>query len=291
MELLTTYDMYIAFLDGIKKYGTGIVDPNAFNRIINEWGQDEWVKSIIRKGPEITEEIQEKLSSIRVITDDVFAYSYRIDLTDKKTLASIPSNEFVSTYTNIMGVSGNSAMPKSDKYFMYPLGNKVVINEVEYPAMIRLLGVSFKLLYKNNDCHKDGEISNWLNAHVLYSDQRSILKKNPYRKPTDERLYYEILRENFVLTNDTESKGYRLRLDYLRKPRVIFFNTNNTSPEEEQVGVPDYSGTITSGSINCEFPQDLRMEIVNVAVRTFIERIKDPRYQTFINELNIKKNG
>jgi len=290
MTLINTYDMYLAFLDGIKKYGTGTVDAPTFNRIINEWGQDEWIRKTLRKGPEITEEIQEKLSMLRVITDDEFTYTERIDLTLKYVLNSIPSNQFVTSHTNIMGVNGGVPSPYTGGYFMYPYGAPIIVNGIKYPAMERLLGLSFKLRYKNNECYDDDTISDWLNAHVLYSDQKSILRKNPWRKPTDERLYYEILGEHIVLTNDTDSIGYRVRLDYIRKPRAIFFNTNNTDPREEQDGVPDYTGTV-SGSVNCELSSDLRMEIVEIAVRTFIERIKDPRYQTFINELNIKQNG
>jgi hypothetical protein len=277
----------MTFLDGIKKYGTGMVNPSAFNRIINDWGQDEWLYRYLRKGPEITETVQEKLSMLRVITDDEFAYTDRIDLTGKKTLNSIPPNNLITMCTNIMGVSSTSAMPNSARYFMYPYNNQIMVNGIFYPAMAHLLGIAFKLKYKNNDCYEDGTISDWLNAHVLFSDQKPVLRKNPWRKPTDERLYYEIMAEHFVLTNDTDSEGYRMRLDYIRKPRRIFFNTENGgNPNLEQEGVPDYTGgsTGTPGSVNCELSQDIRMEIVNIAIRTFVERIKDPRYQSYINE-------
>jgi len=291
MTLDTTYDMYMTFLDGIKKYGTGIVTPRAFNRIINDWGQDEWMQHYLRRGPEITEQIQEKLAMLRVITDDVFAFTEHINFSNKYVLNAIPANNRVVGYTNIGGSSGVKPLPDNSKYFMIPIGSPITVNKVKYPDMIRLLGIAFKLKYKNNECYPDDSISDWLNAHVLYSDQKSILRKNPWRKPTDERLYYELMSDNIILTNDTDSEGYSMRLDYIRSPRKIFFNVNNNgNPKLEQTDIPDYTG-VTVGSINCELPQDIRMEIVNIAIRTFVERIKDPRYQSYINELNIKKNG
>jgi hypothetical protein len=289
MILETTYDLYMSFLDGIKKYGTGSVNPEAFNRIINDWGQDEWIRRTVRKGPEITQEIQDKLSVLRVITDGVYTYSEHIDLSSQYVLKPIPANDKVVSFTNIKGVSSPNAFPLSDKYFSYPMGAPITVNGVKYPPYLRLLGVAFKLEYVDNVCGLTG-ISDWLDAKVLRSDQKSVITKNPFRKPTDDRLYYEIINENFVLTNNTKSEGYSMRLDYLKYPRRIFFNTNDTNPREEQTGIPDYTGT-TPGSVNCELPNNIKQEIVDLAVMVFIERVKDPRYQTFINELNIKQNG
>ena len=291
MILETTYDLYMSFLDGIKKYGTGSVNPAAFNRIINDWGQDEWIRRTVRKGPEIVQELQDKLSMLRVVTDGEYHYSKQIDLLNKYVLKPIPSNTLITSMTNINGTVVSNVLPKNNKYFPYPVGAPIIVNGVEYPPYLRLLSVSFKLDYVDNVCDLEG-ISPWLMANILRSDSKSVIQNNPFRKPKDDRLYYEIINENIVLTTGTPSKGYSMRLDYLKYPRKIFFNTNNGGdPKEEQTGVPDYDGATTEGSVNCELPNNIKQEIVDLAVMVFIERVKDPRYQTFINELNIKQNG
>ena len=296
MILETTYQMYQSFLDGIKKYGTGAVNPEAFNRIINDWGQDQWIKENVRKGSEITQDVIDRLSVLRVITDGVYAFSRRIDLSDKYILDPIFSNEFLTSFKYKSASSSTLIIPKVDNYFKYPLSHELTVvnggnKEYIYPPYLHLLSVQFKIEYINNECGLKG-ISVWKDADILRSDNRAVLKQNPFRKPKDDRLYYEILNEHIVLTTGTESKGREMNLDYLRHPRKIFFNVKNGGNVHlEQEGIPDYSGTIDNGSVNCELPNDLRQEIVETAVRTYIERVQDPRYQTIINELNIKNNG
>ena len=289
MILETTYQMYQSFLDGVKKYGTGAINPKAFNRIINDWGQDLWIKENVRHGVELTQDLQDRLSVLRVLTDDVYAYSKRIDLESKTVLSSIPPNQMLVSY-RYKGGTSTTPIPLNYEYFKYPLSHELTVDGVEYPEYLRLNSVSFKLRYVNNECDLEG-ISEWLDANVLRSDNKSVFTKNPFRKAKDDRLYYEILNEHIVLTTNTESKGYRMRLDYLRYPRRIFLNENNGGNlNMEQAGIPSYSGTV-QGSVNCEMPNTLRQEIIDIAVRTYIERVKDPRYQTYINELNIKRNG
>ena len=284
--------MYQSFLDGIKKYGTGSVNPKAFNRIINDWGQDLWVKHNLRRGIEITQEMQDKLSALRVITDGLFPYYTSIDLSLGKPLLPIACNERVIYYVDKWGVGHTSVVPDTDSYFKYPLDYQMILSdnvEIIYPPYLRLLNVAFKIEYVNNICKFTG-VSEWLDANINKSDNKTVKSKNPYRKATDDRLYYEIMGDHIILETGTESKGHSMRLDYIRHPRRIFFNIINNGPDEEQKGVPDFTGG-TSGSVNCELPGDLRQEIVDIAVRTFIERVQDPRYQTYINELNIKRNG
>ncbi len=293
MILETTHQMYMSFLDGIKKYGTGAVDPDAFNRIINDWGQDQWIKENMRHGIELTQDLIDRLSVLRVITDGVYSYSKRIDLDSKYPLLPLPANDKVTSFQYLSAAPLLVAVPQSDKYFKYPLSHSLEISagtKVWYPPYLRLLSVAFKIEYVNNICGLTG-ISNWLDAKILRSDNKAVNYKNPFRKPKDDRLYYEIINEHFVLTTGTESKGDSMRLDYLRYPRRIYFNkVNNNNPDLEQTGEPVYD-TSVSGSVNCELPNDLRQEVVDIAVRTYVERVKDPRYQSFINELNIKHNG
>jgi hypothetical protein len=79
------------------------------------------------------------------------------------------------------------------------------------------------------------------------------------------------------LINETSSTAYALRLEYLRYPIEIFYDENN--PQDYPLG----------GSINCEFGSQQKKEIIEVAVRTYLERVKDPRWQSFLQEEMLRK--
>jgi len=263
--LTTTLDLYRAFLDGIKKVDTTTVTPEVFNRIVNDWGQDEWISKNAML-PELNQKQIDDLAVIRVATDGVQLVSailmnnMRPD-TGSSYVFTLPLDESV----NINNIS-NTGAPSTQKY----------------PKYLKLLNVMFKLTYgTTNECGLTG-VSGWLKARVMRSDQRTVILDNPLRTPLDSRLYYEILNDKLRLITTTNSTGYAMRLEYFRYPRSIFFNKSN----------PAVEGTNpATGCVNCEFGPQQRKEIVDIAIRTYLERVKDPRYQSFLNEEFIKSQS
>jgi len=281
MILDSTFSLYKAFLDGINKSGNFSIDIDAFNRIINDWGQDEWVNDNVIK-PELDQLLMDRLSILKVVTDDEFAYTEKINGADKYILKAIPANSKWTTTPH--------PLPDIEKYFMYPLNGATTINTVKYPAYLRLLNVSFKVKYlAGNECNKEG-ISDWLQADVLRSDNEIANKDNPFRKTREDVMYYELIGDSIKLVHDEYREGESMRLKYFRYPRKIFLNEESTLPDDEQTEVPDYTGS-TNGSINCEFSGQLRKEILDTAIRIFLERVQDVRYKSYLNELNIRNNG
>jgi len=248
--LETAEDIYRAFLDGIKKNSTSIVTPNQFNRIINDWGQDEWLKQNCLT-IEFNQKQIEDLERIRVVTDGEFTLNGNVIY----PIAPTTSNLFI--------------IPK----YTYDIVNRQPDGTEglqTYPPYYRLLNVSFKLEYgSENECGLTG-ISDWLDAKIMRSDLRNVIMDNPFRKPTDARLYYEILNGQIRLITGTNSIGYSMRIEYLRRPNDIVF-------------VPGEEGT------PCEFNHEIQKEIIDIAVRVYLERVKDPRWQSFIQEELIRK--
>jgi hypothetical protein len=260
--LETTQNMYEAFLDGIKKPNTSIVNPEQFNRIINGWGQDEYLRNK-SSYTEFNQKVIEDLEKIRCATDGLFSY-------DSVVLFPIaPDTDFDYQFS----------IPK---YVMTGINNRLANGTVgtqTYPQYMRFLNVMFKITYgSENECELTGN-SGWIKADIMRSDQRSVVENNPFRKPKDSKLLYEFRNGKINLITGTNSVGYSMRLEYLRYPITIFFDKDNP---------PDYP---TGGSINCEFAPQQRKEIVDIAVRTYLERVKDPRYQSFLNEEAIKQNS
>lgn len=261
--LSTTVDMYKAFLDGIKKSEAATVIPSVFNRIINDWGQDEWISKNAMV-PELNQKQIDDLSQIRVVTDDEFIVSGTLMRpigpdTGKDYQFTIPKDPTANI--NYQQLDGNTGTQN-------------------YPRYLRLLNVMFKLSYVDNECDLEG-VSDWIGAEIMRSDQRIVILDNPLRRPKDNRLYYEMLEDKIRLITGTSSTGYAMRLEYFRYPVEIFINESNLSD----------TGNPATGSVNCEFQSQQRKEIVDIAVRTYLERVKDPRYQSFLNEELIKSQN
>ncbi len=62
-----------------------------------------------------------------------------------------------------------------------------------------------------------------------------------------------------------------MKIDYYRYPKKINYNATNPSL-----------------NVNSEFNSQFCQWVVDDAVRTYIERVADPRYQTFLMEEKIK---
>lgn len=108
-------------------------------------------------------------------------------------------------------------------------------------------------------------MSEYKKANIKRSDQKTANKDNVYRKPSEDRLYYDLIQNN-IYFDGGEEIALKAKIEYLRKPVDI-----------------DYDG-----GINCELPEEQRQEVVDIAIRIHLERIKSQRYQSFINEEAIK---
>lgn len=281
--MIYTYDIYRYFLDGINKGGNFSINIAAFNRLINEWGQDEWIqKNVIYA--DIDQKLIDKLSPLKIITDGIFMTSERIDKANKYVLPPILCNALTNPVYE----------PSVKNYFQYPSNTNIelykLINQVKYPIYMRLQNIEFRVDYLTGAiCKKIGK-SDWISAKVLRSDTEISNKKNPFRKPSETKFYYEILDDSIKLIYDGFVEGYDMKIKYFKYPRRIFLNEKSASRNDEQVGIPDYTGNV-NGSINCEFHYPQKIEITNLAIRIFLERVKDSRYQSYLNEINIRQNG
>ncbi len=244
--ILTVTDMYKAFLAGIKKEQTTIAPPSTFNQLINE-EQDKWFKEKVY-AVELDQKRIDDLQVLRVVTDGVYEYSGIV----LNPIGPDTYNGYVFT------LPINPAQHINNMWAGVP----PLATQQTYPRYRRLLNIEFKIRYNDNECELIG-ISEWLKAHIMRSDQLSEIKENPYRKPKDSRLYYEIINNKIRLITGTSSTGVGMKLEYLRYPDVITF-----------VAINDPL------NVDCELLPEQQQEIVDRAVVTYIERSKNPRYQT-----------
>ena len=137
--------------------------------------------------------------------------------------------------------------PSSGNLFTYPA------------AVLKTLGIQFKINYVDNECGLTG-VSEWLKAKPMRADAKGEV--GHYSKPKDSRLYYQIYGNTVELITGTSSTANRMRIEYIKYPTAITLT-------------PDYPGEVRALQ---------RQEIVDLAVRTYLERVKEERYQSNLNE-------
>lgn len=268
----TTKELYQAFLDGIKKSNTAIVNPSTFNRIVNDWGQSEWLSDNAMV-PELNQKQIDDLEKVKIVTDGLYSYTF-------------PGAGSATVMYNISTDTGSSyffTIPKhTPTTVINNRNNSGVIGTQLYPRYLRLAGVQFKISQTGlDDCEFTG-ISDWKDAHLLRSNQRNMIFRSPFRSPNNRKLYYEQIDNKIRLITNTTAVGYAMRLEYYRWPTEIFFN--EAFPDVEGTGPGNWCN-------NCEFAPQVRKEIVDTTVRVYLERVKDARYQSYLNELMIKLQG
>lgn len=130
-----------------------------------------------------------------------------------------------------------------------------------------------KLTYLNSDCYDDGESEGFVPASLLKSDRVSAVMSSYYLRPKDDRIKVRYIGRTLrILTGYasglSDTFPTKCMLEYYRYPEVINF-------EEGKVK-------------ELEFSRKQSLSIVEMAAQEFLEMNRDPRYQSFLNEQNLK---
>jgi hypothetical protein len=249
----TVIDIYKDFLKEIKKSNIASVPPSIFNIIIND-GYTLWYRNKSEE-IELDQKKQDDLKELMVITDGVYIFE------GSPLIPLVP----ISNGSNIF------PLPKSNdnSYSVSILGTF-------YPNYRRLLNVEFKYVYNGDPCYPDGDISPWISGKPLRTNQKNVIKKNPFRKPNTKNLYYQ-LRGNMVellLDENSTNIPHSMKIEYIKYPRLI-----------------NYDPVIPGNNVMCELQSDQIREIIEISARTYLQEATDPRYQTKLNEMVLGQKG
>ena len=249
----TVADIYKDFLKEIKKSNIASVPPSIFNIIIND-GYTLWYRSKSEE-IEVNQKKQDDLKELMVITDGIFVFE------GSPLIPLVP----ISAGSNIF------PLPKSNDN-----SYEVSILGTYYPNYRRLLNVEFRYIYNGDPCYPDGQLSPWIPGKPLRTNQKSVIKKNPFRRPNTKNLYYQ-LRENMIelwLGDDCTNIPHSMKIEYIKYPKAINYDPN-----------------IPVNNVMCELQSDQIREIVEISARTYLQEATDPRYQTEINEMALGQKG
>jgi len=123
----------------------------------------------------------------------------------------------------------------------------------------RLQSVSFRV-----------DKGDWKPATRVRLDSLSVLGKNPYRMPQDDRLYY-MQEGNSITTWPVDNYFTHARLFYLCRPREIL-----------------YLPTVPGSNVITDLGIEQCRQIVDIAIRIELERVKEERYQSQLIEENLR---
>jgi len=235
-------DIFVSFLDGIRKTHTATVRPELFCRIWNQWAMPEWIDSNVslKEGVELDQKQIDDLAQLIKI--------YRIPVeTSSVNLFKKPNSDSTGIVDDLTGLSIST--PKT---------------------YLRALKIGFKLNYGiNQECGLSGE-SKWLPSTYMRSNMENVIINSVYRKPKDSRLYHKIIGDYIQMITDPDigSPGISMKLEFVYYPNEM---------------------TYSSGfSYTMELPYYQLVEIVQIAVRLYLERVNSTRYASFFQEFMAK---
>ena len=182
-------------------------------------------------------------------------------------------NRLMNTEALIEWMKDKAGSADYDQHFVDALRNlykyspEIDITQEGFPLpnnYYRLENVSFKL-WRDDD---KTELSDWLPVKRMKADSLSVMKVNPFRTPSDTRLYY-YQQGNFVINYPSNEKVAKARMFYLSMPEPITYEPGGTSQ-------------------NGNLLPEQNKEVIDIAVRIIVERVKEERYQTVLIEENLK---
>lgn len=280
MALVTIYDMYQGFLKGIGKKRSSAVWPADFNVLINE-AYKEWLRTKVNES-DITQQRIDDLQALRFITDssiDVFLTTFTRDydpldvagtvfdpISGVVTVTTIdtvpnPNRTTIVTYQRLIPI-----VPVAGSTFIFP------VLPATYPPYYRLQSIQAML-------RRDGVDYGYIGSKPMKSDKRSEIMRDPYKKPMLDiddiersRIYHLYVQDKLHLVLPEGVTGKNILIEYIKKPLELFLDPNNQS-----------------NNVDCELGSDQQQQIVDIAVRAFIEQVESRRYQTVITEEQIKQ--
>lgn len=127
-----------------------------------------------------------------------------------------------------------------------------------------MLSVAIRRTTTNGLC----DTNEWIKAKPLKRDKRYEIEKDPWNKPSINRIYYFLSSNNMKVSMGDGAIASQARIEYLRYPINISLSSNTTS----------------------ELPAHMHKEICDLAARKYLEQTESPRYNTNFQENQTTNN-
>lgn len=177
---------------------------------------------------------------------------------DSKTISDL---EPVKVITSLFDVTDNKFEKEN------PDGNATY-------ASIWFISDIFFTVDNNNGSpdYSDGDSLLPISGRLIKAGQKHLSERNPYKQSDHENVNYIESGKYVIALPKSNYNVQQCTLIYFRYPATIVYD-------------PDVPGN----NVSCDFNEDQRREIVDTAVRIYLERIKEERYQSFLVEEQLKE--
>jgi hypothetical protein len=160
---------------------------------------------------------------------------------------------------------------------------RITDNKIQLPDdYIRLTSIMVKI--GKYACDKL-DVSEYERIYREMSDQKSYNYQSFFRKPSKHRPYYKQIGE--VVISGSQKTNNNSMIHFIPGK-----NNHVVACEIEYIRRPDnlppYNNTDWVDREYIDFRKEQLLEVINVCIRLYLERVKDERYQTFLNEQNIR---
>jgi len=204
------------------------------------------------------------------IVPEVFNLIYNAALINWVKL-KLPANDFVQSRIDDL-----RELFVSQESPIYPIAGTIK-NKFEVPAdYFQGVRARFRIQYVDSTCFPNGPSSSLIGPGLWKSDRASAIEASFYTKPKDSRTYFAY--QNGIIKLFTgldsglsKSYGIEMYLDYYKYPTKVNFVAGQ-APQLLQ------------------FKDKQSQEIAEKAAQEFLEKNRDPRYQTMLNEQALKQN-
>jgi hypothetical protein len=218
-------------------------------------------------------------------------YKDFLSLVRKSRVGTVSPTEFTS-FLNLAQEEVISQMLQvldlNQKFMSGLLPLKVVSNQLSLTAYTSTSTRyrSYRIDTFPSDCRRISRVVSILSANtetktnLIKSNEVSIIVNGVYSKPTATTCYYHLERYN-----GTDN----IKL-YVPGAQLVFANTYPKCILEYYISPAIIAiADVTDSTKVIVFNREVCTDIVNTAVRMYLENVQDARYQTYINELNSKK--
>src|SRR3972149_10343470 len=174
--VVTGQDMYDALNEGLNKEQTGTVFPDEFEILINK-------------------------SQIEVIENRYFSVEGTQKRIDDLRELMVLDELVVNTGPAVAG----------QEIFLLPYNPNANVITPKNPSgtnngYLFMLAAAFQIQYLNSPCNSTG-LSLLIKAKPMRSDKRYEIVRDPFNRPSEERLYYQINGDQVKLYTGTQSFG------------------------------------------------------------------------------------
>lgn len=188
-----------------------------------------------------------------------------VELTEKQI------EDLQSLIVRTDGITYNPISPSTTNVFPLPIDHTstVSINTIDpstyvvaaelLPICTRVLRVWFKL----------SATGSWIKSYPLRTIDESFVLNSQYSAPSTTLLYHRTYSNNIQAVTPTGYTATMMELMYIRYPN--------------QMSYVDPNITYT-----LDLHQEQLEEVRDIAVRLYLERVKDPRWQSFLQEEMLK---